>query len=145
MNGGIASSSSCLPYNTPIPIGPMSLWPENAKKSAPSSCTSIAICGVLCAPSTTTTAPKLCALSAIFLTGFTHPRTFDTCPTASSFVCSLIPALMVSSVSVPSFSQSRYLRVAPVALAAICHGSILLWCSMMVTAISSPAFRLLSA
>jgi len=56
-NGGIFSSSSRFPYRQPIPIGPISLWPEKARKSASSACTSTGICGTLWAPSTTTTAP----------------------------------------------------------------------------------------
>ena len=36
----MASSTSCRPYNTPMPVGPQILWPENAKKSQPMACTS---------------------------------------------------------------------------------------------------------
>ena len=34
--GGMSSSSSRLPYSTPMPVGPKILWPENTKKSASS-------------------------------------------------------------------------------------------------------------
>ena len=27
--GGMASSSAVLPYRTPMPVGPYTLWPEN--------------------------------------------------------------------------------------------------------------------
>ena len=77
-NGGISSSNSRRPYNTPIPMGPMSLWPENARKSAPSACTSTGIWGALWAASTTRTAPRSFAMAAIRAMGFSHPSTFDT-------------------------------------------------------------------
>ena len=53
-NGRERSSSSILPHSTPTPMGPSALWAEKAKKSAPSSATSTAMCGTDCAPSTTT-------------------------------------------------------------------------------------------
>ena len=56
------------------------------------------MCGVLCAPSTTTTAPNECALSAIFRTGFSVPSTLETCPIATIFAFSVIFALISSSV-----------------------------------------------
>ena len=33
-HGGMSSSTSRLPYTTPMPVGPNILWPENTKKSA---------------------------------------------------------------------------------------------------------------
>jgi hypothetical protein len=42
------------------------LCPENTKKSASSSWTLIGVCGMDCAPSTSTLAPERCASSTIF-------------------------------------------------------------------------------
>ena len=65
---------SRFPYKTPIPSGANILCPENTKKSASNSCTSIFICGILCEASTTTIAPFLCANSMIFFTGLMVPK-----------------------------------------------------------------------
>ena len=138
--GGISSSSSRLPYSTPMPMGPMSLWPEKARKSTPDSCTSIGIWGALCAASTTTTAPRSLAMAAIWRMGFSHPSTLDTWVTATSLVRSVNAASRRSCVIRPSASHSRNRKTAPVFSAAICQGSKLLWCSMMLTNTSSPAF-----
>ena len=56
--GGIASSRAARPYSTPMPVGPKSLWPENAKKSQSSACTSTGRCGADWAPSTSVTMPR---------------------------------------------------------------------------------------
>ena len=45
MNGGMAFSSSRRPHSTPMPVGPSILWPEKARKSMSSSCTSTGMCG----------------------------------------------------------------------------------------------------
>ena len=89
-NGGIFFNNFFFPYKTPIPIGPKILCPENAKKSASSSCTLTGICGVLCAPSTTITASFSCAMAAISLIGLILPRTLETCVIATIFVFSVI-------------------------------------------------------
>ena len=51
--GGMASSRSCLPHSTPMPMGPSALWAEKARKSAPSARTSTAMWGTDWAPSIT--------------------------------------------------------------------------------------------
>ena len=62
--GGMASSSSARPQSTPTPIGPYSLWPLKAMKSAPSVVTSTDRCGTDWQASTTTRAPTACARAA---------------------------------------------------------------------------------
>ena len=88
-----------------MPIGESILWPENAKKSQSMSRTSTFMCATLCEPSTTATAPTLCAFLTIFLTSFLRPRTFETCVTATIFVFSVIFVSMSSSERLPSFSR----------------------------------------
>ena len=61
IKGLIVSNISFFPYSTPIPSGANILWPENTKKSASNSCTSIFIWGILCDASTIIIAPFLCA------------------------------------------------------------------------------------
>ena len=100
MNGGILASSSSRPQSAPAPLGPGSLWPENAKKSQPSSCTSTARCGADWAPSTTTTASRSCAQSQISRTGLSVPSEFDWCTTATSLTR---PACSIAA----SWSRSR--------------------------------------
>ena len=39
-NGGISFKIAALPYKTPIPVGPINLCPEKAKKSTSKSCIS---------------------------------------------------------------------------------------------------------
>ncbi len=56
-HGGVSANASSVPYSTPMPVGPKILWPENTKKSAPVSETSIGMCGIDCAPSIRTRAP----------------------------------------------------------------------------------------
>jgi hypothetical protein len=43
------------------------------------------MCGTLCAPSTSTTAPAAWACAVIFFTGFTVPRLLLMCVNATSF------------------------------------------------------------
>ena len=88
-NGGMASSSSSRPYSTPMPVGPSILWPLKARKSAPSSRTSVGKCGTLWAASTSTTAPAAWARRAISATGLIVPSTFETEATATIFVRSV--------------------------------------------------------
>ena len=120
-------------------MGPKTLWPEKAKKSAPSSCTFTGMCGVLCAPSTTMTAPFLCAMAATSCTGYFRPRTFDTCVIATIFVRSVMSDSICLRSTLPSGAHSINFSSAPVWRQTICHGSRLLWCSMMDTSTSSPA------
>ena len=57
-------SSSVLPQSAPTPLGPHILWPEIARKSTPSACTSSFMCGAACAASQTKIAPCSCAHGA---------------------------------------------------------------------------------
>ena len=41
----MASSSSARPHSTPMPVGPIILWAEKARKSTPSAATSTGACG----------------------------------------------------------------------------------------------------
>ena len=102
-NGVILFNISLFPYNTPIPKGASILWPENTRKSASKSCTSIFICGILCDASTTTTAPFLCAYLIIFFTLFIVPKTFETWVIPTIFVLSVI-LLSISSSESSNFS-----------------------------------------
>ena len=43
-NGAISSNSEARPHRTPMPVGPIILWPENAMKSTPSSSTVTGAC-----------------------------------------------------------------------------------------------------
>ena len=99
------------------------MCPENTKKSASKSCTSIFICGILCDASTITIAPFLCAYFIISFTGFIVPKTFDIC---------VIPTILVLSVillSISSFDISKlsfiyiYFNVLPVLLVTYCQGT----------------------
>ena len=60
-NGSIFSSSSARPHSAPIPLGAHILWPEIARKSTSSACTSTRRCGAACAASQTKIAPCSCA------------------------------------------------------------------------------------
>ena len=78
-NGSTSSITSGEMYSPPMPVGPAILWPENAMKSQPISCTSTGMCGTLCAASTSTRAPTRCAASAISFTGVMAYRARWTC------------------------------------------------------------------
>jgi hypothetical protein len=56
-HGGIEFSTSRFPWSTPIPVGPKTLWPDNAYQSLSSSCTSTGMRDTACAPSMRTRAP----------------------------------------------------------------------------------------
>ena len=67
-------------------MGPYILWPEKARKSQSSACTSTFMWGTDCAPSTSTRASWAWAIRAISFTSFTVPRTLETCVTATILV-----------------------------------------------------------
>ena len=79
--------------------------------------------GVLWAPSTTSTAPCLWAMSANWRMGLTRPMTLETWVTATSFVRSVMRASALFRSRLPSGSQSRNFRDAPVWRHTICQGS----------------------
>ena len=53
----MSASSASRPHSTPMPVGPQSLWPLNATKSAPRACTSVAVWGTDWQPSMMLMAP----------------------------------------------------------------------------------------
>ena len=57
-------------------------------------------------------------------TSFLQPSTLEICVMHTSLVLGVRALRNISSVMVPSSKGSRYLRTAPVLLAACCHGSI---------------------
>ena len=121
LNGSILFSISSFPYNTPMPIGASILCPDNTKKSASRSWTSIFMCGADCAASTTMIAPTSWALWAIFFISFIVPKTFDTCVTATILTPGTI-LLFISSSDNSQFSfVYMYSSVAPVFLQTFCH------------------------
>ena len=65
-------------------------------------------------------------------------KTLEIWATATSLVRAVTACRIHSGVSVPSVSHSRNLNYVPLRFAAICHGRRLLWCSMILTRISSP-------
>ena len=81
----MALSSAAWAQSTPIPVGPIILWPEKAMKSAPSAVTSTGAWGTSWAPSTRTSAPALWAAAAISATGLMVPKTLDMADTPTNF------------------------------------------------------------
>ena len=123
-NGSIDSSSSSRPQSAPTLVGPHILCAENAKKSQPSACTSIALCGAAWAPSTTMIAPCSCAHAESFSIGLIVPSAFETRLFATTFT--LPSAAIASSTDRSSspFSSSSIMRsVAPVRFAMYCQGT----------------------
>ena len=71
-------------------------------------------------------------------TGLTVPSTFETQATAIIRVRSVIRSTKASRISSPASFTGAATTLAPVASAAICQGTMLAWCSISVTRISSP-------
>ena len=93
-HGGIASSSAARPYSTPTPVGPNTLWPEKAKKSQSSACTSTGRCGARLGPVHQRRRPRARAPAAtIQRTGLIVPRALERCATARSRVRSVEQAV----------------------------------------------------
>ncbi|KAG1389609.1 hypothetical protein G6F58_013241 [Rhizopus delemar] len=84
--------------------------------------------------------PRLRASRQISRTGLTVPSTLETWVTASSLTSGVIAARSASRSSAPSGVISATRMVAPVRWATSCHGTMLAWCSMRDTRITSPAF-----
>ena len=122
-----------------MPVGPTTLWPVKATKSAPAATTSTGICGTACAASTTTSAPTSCARRAISATGLTVPSMLDTQVSETTLVRSLISSSMFDRSSRPSSVSPNQRSVAPLRSVSSCHGTMLEWCSISVISTSSPS------
>ena len=90
-------------------------------------------------PSTTTLAPTAWAAAAISLMGVTVPSTLDMWVMATIFVRGPSSALKASRSKEPSSRTGAHLMTAPLRSRRKCHGTMLEWCSMMESTISSPA------
>ena len=142
--GGMESSRLRRAMSTPIPVGPKHLWPESEMKSQGAEEMSSSMCGADWAASTEKTEPFCRAISPIAAMSFTVPSTFEACATETIFVFGESLFLKSSMSSEPSPSIPAATSFAPVRSAAICHGTMLAWCSMAVTRISSPLLRFCS-
>ncbi len=137
-NGGIFCRSSAFPYSTPIPVGPYVLWPEKAKKSQSSFCTSMTACAACCEASTRTAAPFLCARSMISFSGCIVPSTLLSPLTDTSFVVPFSRIFLVSLRSInPSAVIGNQSSPMPCRFSSCIHGTMLLWCSSIEIAIRS--------
>ena len=81
---------------------------------------------MLCAQSSTATAPQACAASMMRLTGGTVPSTFDMPVNATTRVRGPIARSISSSETTPSRSGTMKESLAPESRAAVCHGTRLL-------------------
>ena len=122
-----------------MPVGPHILCPENARKSQPNSRTSSAKCPMLCAASTSVSAPTARACSQSSATGLIVPSEFEICVKANNFTSGVSSAGNCSSSRVPSSRTGTKRSRAPVRSANNCHGTRLLWCSITVSRITSPS------
>ena len=95
--------------------------------------------------------PRSCAISTIFAMGLTVPKTLETAVTASSLTESVSNSSNSSNSKRPtpvlpaSGVIGQYTNSAPDACSAICHGTRLEWCSISVTMIWSPVFKMCCA
>ena len=81
---------------------------------------------MLCAQSSTATAPQACAASMMRLTGGAVPSTFDMPVNATTRVRVPIARSISSSETTPSRSGTMKESLAPESRAAVCHGTRLL-------------------
>lgn len=81
---------------------------------------------MLCAQSSTATAPQACAASMMRLTGGTVPSTFDMPVNATTRVRGPIARSISSSETTPARSGTMKESLAPESRAAVCHGTRLL-------------------
>ncbi len=125
-----------------MPVGPIILWPEKARKSASSAFTSTGMWGTDCAASTTHSAPTSWARFAISSTGLMVPRTLEVWTTVTSFVRRVMSSSYSSIRSRPCSSTSTHLMTTPRRSLRKYHGMVFEWCSMTVVTISSPSFML---
>ena len=105
---------------------------------------SSAIFGADCAPSARTKAPASCARRAISASGFSVPRTFETCATATSFGPRSSSDAYAARSSRPSSVIGTQSMIAPVRSASSCQGTMFEWCSISVSTMRSPAPMLAS-
>ena len=135
----MASSRPGAAASTPMPVGPHILWPVKARKSLPMAVASTGMWGTLWVASTMVSAPASCAMATISSTGLMVPSVFDTCTTATMRVRPpTMPRRASMSISPPGVTGQKR-TVAPVMPATICHGTVLEWCSIIDTTISSPS------
>src|SRR5579875_2788453 len=125
MKGGASKRRCSLPYKQPTPVGPNILREENAKKSQPSSWTSIGRWGADWAPSKITIAPSLCAIFVSFFASLIVPRTFDICVKASTFAFFILISKSSSS-RIPSSSTLTISNSQPILFEICCQGTKLL-------------------
>src|SRR3990170_1126950 len=143
LKGDILSSSSARPHRTPTPVGPQTLCEEKARKSQPSTWTSIRRCGAPCAASTTMIAPCSCAQAASCSTALIVPSAFETRLLATTLTRpSFAIASSASSCSSPLPSMGIGRNFARVRFAICCHGTKFEWCSSSVATTTSPGPRL---
>ena len=101
-------------------LGPVSLCPENARKSHPSALTSSFMCGADWAASTSVRIPLCLAIWMISATGLMRPVTLEMWPSATSRVLELVRPSTEAGLIRPSLSSpARRSRAFPV------HGRIL--------------------
>ena len=122
-----------------MPVGPTTLWPVKASRSAPLATTSTGSCGAAWDASTTTIAPTSCARRAISATGLIVPSMFDTQVSETTLVRSVIRSSMFDRSSRPSSVSPNQRSRAPLRSVRSCHGTMLEWCSISVMTTSSPA------
>ena len=111
------------------------------KKSQPIACTSTAKCTADCEPSTNVAIPRSRARAQTSATGDTEPVTFDMWTIAIIFVRPVIAASNFSSENEPSSSTSTQTSFAPCRSRIRCQGTMLEWCSAIVSTISSGSPR----
>ncbi len=115
------------------------MWPVKANQSQSRSATSTGMCTALWLPSTSTGMPRACAMRQISLIGVTVPSAFDMCVMATSFVLAVRLFSKSSIWKAPRSSTGTHTSFAPCRSRMKCHGTMLEWCSMMESTISSPA------
>ena len=144
-NGGIAASNSARPYTTPMPVGPNTLWPENARKSQSSARTSSGSCGADWQASSTTTVPLARARATSGAGSVMVPSTFDTWAKLSSFTRGVSSASNACRSSVPSGNNGIRFTCKPRSCATIRQGRSLAWCSNSVIRSASPGCSVVRA
>ncbi len=80
-----------------MPVGPQSLWDENATKSAPHACTSVTLWGTYWQASTIVSAPTAAPACTSWRTGVSVPSTLD---------CAVIERTFAPSRSASRFDRS---------------------------------------
>ena len=123
-----------------MPVGPHILWPEKARKSQPISWTSTGRCPALCAASTSVVTPSLRARAHRSATGLIVPSELEMWVIASNFTWGVRNWSRREASSRPmSPVTGRQTSRAPVCSVSSCQGTILLWCSISVSRMMSPA------